>query len=137
MPQRGRAPRRPHPPGGGLRCSGVAAYYRGEVSLAQAHFAQGRGYSRGQQPHTHMAHYGQDPEAICLTYGALTCWLCGTPDQALALMHQALAHAHAMAHPFGVGTVLSSLRSSISCEATSRPCRCTPRPPSRWRVRTG
>ena len=86
---------------------GVAAYYRGEVPLALAHFAQGRGYSSGQQPHTHMAHYGQDPEAICLTYGALTYWLCGTPDKALALMHQALAHAHAMAHPFGVGTALS------------------------------
>jgi adenylate cyclase len=86
---------------------GVAAYIRGELSLAQAHFAQGRGFYTTQQPHAHLAHYGQDPEGICLTYGALTCWLCGTPDAALVLMHQALVHAHAMAHPFGVGTVLS------------------------------
>jgi predicted ATPase len=54
-----------------------------------------------------MAHYGQDPEAVCLTYGALTCWLCGTPAKALALMQRALAHAQALAHPFGVGTALS------------------------------
>jgi predicted ATPase len=86
---------------------GVAAYYRGEVPLARAHFSQGRRYSTVRQPHTHMAHYGQDPTAICLTYGALTCWLCGTPDKALAMMQRALAHAHAMAHPFGVGTALS------------------------------
>jgi DNA-binding winged helix-turn-helix (wHTH) protein/predicted ATPase len=86
---------------------GVAAYYRGEVPLAQAHFAQGRVYSTAQQSHTYMAHYGQDPEAVCLTYGALTCWLCGTPDKALALMQWALDHARAMAHPFGVGTALS------------------------------
>ena len=81
--------------------------YRGELPLAQAHFTQGRGYSAAQQPHAHLAHYGQDPEGICLTYGALTCWLCGTPDTALALMQQGLARAHAMAHPFGLGTALS------------------------------
>jgi predicted ATPase/DNA-binding winged helix-turn-helix (wHTH) protein len=86
---------------------GVAAYYRGELPLAQTHFAQGRGCSTALQPHAHMAHYGQDPEGICLTFGALTDWLCGTLDAALALMHQALAHAHTMAYPFGVGMTLS------------------------------
>jgi predicted ATPase len=85
----------------------VAAYYRGELSLAQVHFTQGRGRSTAQQPHAHLAHYGQDPEGICLTYGALTCWLCGMPDTALAMMHQGLARAHAMAHPFGLGTALN------------------------------
>jgi adenylate cyclase len=85
----------------------VAAYYRGELSLAQAHFTQGRGRSTAQQPHAHLAHYGQDPEGICLTYGALTCWLCGTPDTALAMMHQGLARAHAIAHPFGLGAALN------------------------------
>jgi predicted ATPase/DNA-binding winged helix-turn-helix (wHTH) protein len=82
---------------------GVAAYYRGELPLAQAHFTQGRGRSTAQQPHAHLAHYGQDPEGICLTYGALTGWLCGTPDTALALMQQGLSRAHAIAHPFGLG----------------------------------
>jgi predicted ATPase/DNA-binding winged helix-turn-helix (wHTH) protein len=85
----------------------VAAYYRGELLLAQVHFTQGRGRSTVQQPHSHLAHYGQDPEGICLTYGALTCWLCGTPDTALAMMHQGLARAHAITHPLGLGTALS------------------------------
>src|SRR5262249_5086988 len=55
----------------------------------------------------HIAHYGQDPGGICLTYGALTRWLLGYPDQALTLIQQALALAHALGHTLGLGMALS------------------------------
>jgi predicted ATPase len=54
-----------------------------------------------------MAHYAQDPKGLCLTFGAQTRWLLGYPDQALALQHQALAHARTLAYPFGLGMALS------------------------------
>src|SRR5262249_53881085 len=42
-----------------------------------------------------------------LTYGALTRWLLGYPDQALTLIQQALALAHTLGHTFGLGMALS------------------------------
>jgi predicted ATPase len=84
---------------------GVAAYYLGELATAQAHFMQGLGVYDIQQ-HAPVPHYAQDSRGICLNVGAQTCWVLGYPDQALALQHQALAHARVLAHPFGLGMAL-------------------------------
>lgn len=84
---------------------GSAAFYLGELATAQTHFTQGIEVD-GAQPPAPMAHYAQDPRGICLTFGAQTRWLLGYPDQALALLHQALAHARALAQPFGLGMAL-------------------------------
>src|SRR5262245_44066721 len=84
---------------------GAAAFYLGELATAQAHFAQGLEAYDAQQ-HAPMVHYSQDPRAVCLTVGAQTRWLLGYPDQALTLLHQALAHARALAQPFGLGVAL-------------------------------
>src|SRR5262245_20592488 len=85
---------------------GIAVYYLGELATAQAHFAQGLEVYDTQQ-HAPVAHYSQGPRGLCLCFGAHTRWLLGYPDQALALLHQALAHARALAHPFGLGMALS------------------------------
>jgi adenylate cyclase len=85
---------------------GAPAFYLGELAMAQTHFMQGIEVD-GAQPPALMAHYGQDPRGICLSFGAQTRWLLGYPDQALALLHQALAHARALAQPFGLGMTLS------------------------------
>ena len=85
---------------------GVAAFYLGELATAQTHFAQGLEVYDVQQ-HAPMAHYGLDPRGLCLTFGAQTRWVLGYPDQALALLHQAFAHARALAQPFGLGMVLT------------------------------
>src|SRR5262249_22244579 len=46
-------------------------------------------------------------QVLCLTFAAQTRWLLGYPDQARTLLHQALAHARALAQSFGLGMVLS------------------------------
>jgi predicted ATPase len=86
---------------------GTAAFYLGELSTAQAHFEQGLRAYDARQPQAHMVHYGQNTGGICLTYGALTRWLLGYPDQALALMQQGLALARALEHTLGLGIALS------------------------------
>src|SRR5262245_54691853 len=83
---------------------GAAAFFLGELATAQAHFMQGLAVDDAQPP---AAHYRQDPRVVCLTFAAQTRWLLGYPDQARTLLHQALAHARALAQPFGLGIVLS------------------------------
>ena len=45
---------------------------------------------------------GQDPGVGCRAYAALTLWLLGYPAQALARLHDALALAHELSHPFSL-----------------------------------
>jgi predicted ATPase len=46
---------------------------------------------------------GHDPGVGCRTFAALTLWLLGYPTQALAPIHEALALAHQLSHPFSLG----------------------------------
>jgi predicted ATPase len=46
---------------------------------------------------------GQDPGVACPAFAALTLWLLGYPDQALARLHEALALAHELSHPYSLG----------------------------------
>jgi class 3 adenylate cyclase/predicted ATPase len=45
---------------------------------------------------------GQDPGVACRAYSAMTLWLLGYPEQALARLHEALALAHALSHPYSL-----------------------------------
>jgi len=45
---------------------------------------------------------GQDPGVGCQAHAARTLWLLGYPEQALARLHEALALAHALSHPFSL-----------------------------------
>jgi predicted ATPase len=42
---------------------------------------------------------GHDPGVACRAFAAMTLWLLGYPDQALARIHEALALAHELSHP--------------------------------------
>jgi len=42
---------------------------------------------------------GQDPGVSCRAFAALTLWLLGYPEQALARLHDTLALAHELSHP--------------------------------------
>jgi len=46
---------------------------------------------------------GQDPGVACRIYAAGTLWLLGYPAQALARVHEALALAHELSHPYSLG----------------------------------
>ena len=48
---------------------------------------------------------GQDPGVGCRVYAARTLWLLGYPAQALARIHEALALAHALSHPYSLALV--------------------------------
>jgi predicted ATPase len=45
---------------------------------------------------------GQDPGVACRICSAMTLWLLGYPAQALTRLHEALALAHALVHPFSL-----------------------------------
>jgi hypothetical protein len=47
-----------------------------------------------------MRRIGHDAGAISSLYAALPLWLLGYPAQAVARLHEALALAHALAHPY-------------------------------------
>src|SRR6267142_3859637 len=45
---------------------------------------------------------GHDPGVAGCIYAAMTLWLLGYPDQALAHIHDALTLAHALSHPYSL-----------------------------------
>jgi predicted ATPase len=45
---------------------------------------------------------GQDPGVVCLSCAAMTLWLLGYPAQALARLHDGLALAQELSHPFSL-----------------------------------
>src|SRR5215831_7046817 len=45
---------------------------------------------------------GVDPGVACRLNAALTLWLLGYPEQALARLHETLALAHELSHPFNL-----------------------------------
>jgi len=65
---------------------------------------------------------GQDPGVSCLVYAAETLWLLGYPAQALARLHDALALAHELSHPFSLGfcAFYAAIVFSISPGCTGR-----------------
>ena len=52
-----------------------------------------------------MFRMGQDPGVACRLYAAATLWLLGYPEQALARLHDALALAHELSHPYSLAFV--------------------------------
>ena len=77
--------------------------YLGELTTAQAHFAQGITLYDRQQ---HRSHAGLDPGVACIYYAAVTLWWLGYPDQALQRSHEALTLAQELAHPFSLANAL-------------------------------
>jgi len=81
---------------------GLSFYHCGEPAAALTHLEAGRTLYDPQQHQAHTFLYGQDPGVACLTYGGVALWLLGYPDQALARIHDALALAQALRHPFNI-----------------------------------
>jgi predicted ATPase len=49
-----------------------------------------------------LVRMGHDPDVSCRAYAARTLWLLGYPAQALVRVHEALALAHALSHPYSL-----------------------------------
>jgi class 3 adenylate cyclase/predicted ATPase len=71
----------------------------GMLPAARAHLEEGIAHYTPDQRRAPVFRTGQDPGVACRAYAALTLWLLGYPEQALAHLHEALALAQALSHP--------------------------------------
>jgi predicted ATPase len=90
----------------GAHCQlGIALFWLGELTPALEHLQQGNALYDPQQRHSYRA--GPDPEVVFLSHAASVLWLLGYPDRALKRIHEALAVAQELSHPFSLATALS------------------------------
>jgi predicted ATPase len=72
----------------------------GAFPAARQHLEEGIARSTPDQHRAPLFRLGQDVGVSCRASAAMTLWLLGYPDQALARLHEALAWAHELSHPF-------------------------------------
>jgi predicted ATPase/class 3 adenylate cyclase len=81
---------------------GVTCFCLGALPAARQHLEEGIARYMPDQHRAPAFRIGQDPGVSCRLYAALTLWCLGYPAQALARLHEALALAHALAHPYSL-----------------------------------
>jgi len=74
----------------------------GALPTARQHLEEGITHYTPDQRRTPVFRMGHDPGVACRAFAAWTLWLLGYPEQALARIHDALALAHELAHPFSL-----------------------------------
>src|SRR4029453_19385500 len=75
----------------------------GAVPAPPQHLEEGSAHYTPNQRHALVFRIGPaDPGVACRAFTALTLWLLGYPEQALARLQEALALAQALAHPFSL-----------------------------------
>jgi predicted ATPase len=77
-------------------------HYLGALPAARQHLEEGIARYMPAQRRAPVFHIGQDPGIACRTFAAQTLWLLGYPAQALIRLHDALALAHELSHPFSL-----------------------------------
>jgi predicted ATPase len=86
---------------------GLPLFWLGEFASARAHLEQGIALYDPQQHRSHAFLYGLDPGVVCLSVAALVLWQLGYPDQALRKIHEALALAQELSHPYSQAYALA------------------------------
>jgi predicted ATPase len=81
---------------------GATWMWLGTLPAARTHLKEGIARYTPDQRRAPVFRIGQDPGVGCRAYAAATLWLLGYPDQALAHIHEAMALAHALLHPFSL-----------------------------------
>src|SRR6266567_3494248 len=79
---------------------GTTSMWLGALPTARSHLEEGSARYTPDQRRAPVFRMGQDPGVACRAIAAQTLWLLGYPAQALAHIHDALALAHALAHPY-------------------------------------
>jgi predicted ATPase len=88
----------------------VAAHYAlgftwfnlGMLPAARQHLEEGLARYTPEQRRAPVFRIGQDLGVACQANAARTLWLLGYPEQALTRIHEALALAHALSHPYSL-----------------------------------
>jgi predicted ATPase len=81
---------------------GLTWFYLGALPAARQHMEEGIACYTPDQRHALVFRMGQDPGVACRAYAAWTLWMLGSPDQALARIHEALTLAHELSHPYSL-----------------------------------
>ena len=81
---------------------GVTWWCLGVVQAACQHLEAGIARYTPDQRRAPVFRIGHDPGVACRFCAAMTCWSLGYPAQALARLHEALALAHALSHPYSL-----------------------------------
>jgi class 3 adenylate cyclase/predicted ATPase len=79
---------------------GIVWFFLGALPTARLHLEAGIARYTPDQRRAPVFRIGLDPGITCRAFAALTVWFLGYPDQALAHLHEALALAHELAHPY-------------------------------------
>jgi predicted ATPase len=83
-------------------------FFAGELTAARPHLEEGVRLYDPQRHRLHAARYtGHDPGACCRMLTALSHWLLGYPDQAVASSQAAVDLAQRLDHPFSLAVALS------------------------------
>jgi predicted ATPase len=80
----------------------LTSFWLGALPAARLHLEEGIARYTPDQRRAPAFRMGQDPGVACRIYAAATLWSLGYPAQALARVHEALALAHELAHPFSL-----------------------------------
>jgi predicted ATPase len=81
---------------------GVAWWWLGAFPTARQHLEAGLAFYTPDQHRALVFRMGQDPGVGCRANAARTLWCLGYPAQALARLHEALALAHELSHPYSL-----------------------------------
>ena len=84
---------------------GATWFWLGVLPVARQHLEEGIARYTPDQRRAPAFRMGQDPGVSCRAYAAKTLWLLGYPDQALARLHDALALAQALSHPYSLAVM--------------------------------
>jgi predicted ATPase len=79
---------------------GSTGLWLGALQAARQHLEAGIARHTPEQRRAPVFRMGQDPGVACQANAALNLWLLGYPEQALAHIHEALALAQELSHPF-------------------------------------
>jgi adenylate cyclase len=72
------------------------------LPAARQHLEEGIARYTPDQHRAPLFRIGHDPGVNCRGWAAMTLWLLGYPEQALARIHDALTLAHTLSHPFSL-----------------------------------
>jgi predicted ATPase/class 3 adenylate cyclase len=81
---------------------GITSFCLGMLPAARQHLEEGIARYTPDQHHAPLFRIGHDPGVNCRGWTAMTLWLLGYPEQALARLHDALTLAHTLSHPFSL-----------------------------------
>jgi predicted ATPase len=98
---------------------GLTWFYLGALPTARQHLEEGSALYTLDQRRALVFRIGQDPGVACRAFAAWSLWLQGYPAQALARLHDTLALAHELSHPFSLAyaramvAIVSQLRRDV------------------------